>query len=113
MDISLSNKKYLQERKSATILGWLSDIGGLNDALCLILAPMIAFVSSTSFSYSLTNGMPTDTGSPQGSQSARHEDIVFQKQSHDLLKRIEISDRLKLDKLDVMTLLNHFIQLKW
>ena len=60
MLISLSNNKYLQERKSGTILGWLSDIGGLNDAFVLILAPLITMISSTSFSLSITNDMPTN-----------------------------------------------------
>ena len=59
--IGLSSNKYLHERRSGTILGWLSDIGGLNDAFGMILAPLIALISSTSFTLSLTNEMPTNS----------------------------------------------------
>ena len=33
LHLSLSSQKYLHERRSGTILKWLSDVGGLNDAL--------------------------------------------------------------------------------
>ena len=51
----LSGKKDIYERQSATLLGWLSDIGGLNDAFKLILAPLIGVVSSITYSLSITN----------------------------------------------------------
>ena len=72
--ISLSTNKYIHERKSGTILGWLSDVGGLNDAFILIIAPLVAFVSSTEFSLALTNEMPTDYNGQPVSDSARHLD---------------------------------------
>ena len=53
LKISLSSNMYLQERRSVTILAWLSDIGGLNDAFVMILAPLITLISSNSFTLSL------------------------------------------------------------
>ena len=57
----------LYERKSGTFLAWLSDVGGLKDALTLILSPITAYISALSFSLSITNGMPT-AYQPKGSQ---------------------------------------------
>ena len=54
----LSTKKYLHERRSGTVLEWLSDVGGFNDCVALILKPMIAYISALSFSISVTNDMP-------------------------------------------------------
>ena len=53
--INLSGKKDIYERKSATLLGWLSDIGGLNDAFKLILSPLIGVMSAITYSLSITN----------------------------------------------------------
>ena len=58
----LSASKYLHERTSGTFLGWLSDVGGLNDALIIIFSPLVMQISSLSFSLSVTNNMPVDTG---------------------------------------------------
>ena len=65
MKITLSNTKYLQERRRGTILGWLSDVGGLNDAFLIILAPLIALISSKSFILSVMNGMPASLESAE------------------------------------------------
>ena len=58
--ITLSANMYIHERKSGTFLAWLSDVGGLNDAFKLIIAPLVAVISSTEFSLAVTNEMPTD-----------------------------------------------------
>ena len=58
LNFQLSTKKYLHERRSGTVLGWLSDVGGFNDCVALILKPMIAYISALSFSISVTNDMP-------------------------------------------------------
>ena len=63
MKITLSNTKYIQERRRGTILGWLSDVGGLNDAFSIILAPLIALISTKSFILSVTNDMPASSES--------------------------------------------------
>ena len=55
LGINLSGKKDIYERRSATLLGWLSDIGGLNDAFKLILSPLIGVVSAITYSLSITN----------------------------------------------------------
>ena len=65
MKITLSNTKYIQERRRGTILGWLSDVGGLNDAFLIILAPLIALISSKSFILSVMNGMPASSESTE------------------------------------------------
>ena len=65
MKITLSNTKYIQERRRGTILGWLSDVGGLNDAFLIILAPLIALISSKSFILSVMNGMPASSESAE------------------------------------------------
>ena len=49
----------LYERKSGTVLAWLGDVGGLTDALTLIVSPIAAYISALSFSLSITNGMST------------------------------------------------------
>ena len=58
IDFKLSSTKFVHVRKSGTILGWLSDIGGFNDALCLLTKPLFAYVSAFSYSLSVTNDMP-------------------------------------------------------
>ena len=55
LGINLSGKKDIYERRSATLLGWLSDIGGLNDAFKLILSPLIGVISAITYSLSITN----------------------------------------------------------
>ena len=40
----------------------MSDVGGLNDALMIILSPLVMHISSLSFSLSITNNMQADTG---------------------------------------------------
>ena len=57
--VKLSTKKYLLDRKSTTILGWLSNVGGLNDAIILTLSPFISYISALSFSLAITNGTPS------------------------------------------------------
>ena len=50
---------YEHERTGDTFLVWLSDVGGLKDAIVLILSPIAAIVSNLSFKLSITNSMPT------------------------------------------------------
>ena len=59
VDFKLSSTKYEHERVSGTVLGWLSDIGGFNDALGLLTKPLFAYISAFSYSLSVTNDMPT------------------------------------------------------
>ena len=94
----LSGKKDIYERRSATLLGWLSDIGGLNDAFKLILSPLIGVISSIAYSLSLTNDQPVT--------SSNHKSQELSQQSKRLLRRIEEQDQLKLDRGDVSHLLN-------
>ena len=58
LTISLSSTQYEHERTSGTLLGWLSDVGGLNDAIILIIGPIAGYASGLSFNLSITNGMP-------------------------------------------------------
>ena len=72
MRFMLSTKKHLHERRSGTFLQWLSDIGGLNDAIVLILNPLVSYISYLSFSLSLTNDMPSvDNKSKQSRQKTQ------------------------------------------
>ena len=72
MRFMLSTKKHLHERRSGTFLQWLSDIGGLNDAIVLIFNPLVSYISYLSFSLSLTNDMPSvDNNSDQSRQNAQ------------------------------------------
>ena len=58
LTIALSSTQYEHERTSGTLLGWLSDVGGLNDAILLIIGPIAGYASGLSFNLSLTNGIP-------------------------------------------------------
>ena len=73
--------QYIHERRSGTILSWLGDVGGLADAMRLILAPVVALISTTSFSLSVTNDMPTDFKSSSTSQPSRQVSALSDKQS--------------------------------
>ena len=46
LKVHLSNTMYIHERKSDTILNVLGDIGGFNDAILLIVGPLMLYYSS-------------------------------------------------------------------
>ena len=98
-------------RKSGTILGWLSDIGGFNDALCLITKPFFAYVSAFSYSLSVTNGMPTTVQKTSQDQNSQAFEKVAAYQRNKLYNRIRESTTHKLGKSDLITLLNPIRQL--
>ena len=54
----LSSITYEHERTSGTFLGWLSDVGGLKDAIVLLMSPLAAYVSDLAFHLSITNALP-------------------------------------------------------
>ena len=62
VNFSLSNTIFFHERRSGTFLAWLSNVGGLRDAMMLIISPLIAYYSSLKFSLSITNDMPAAFG---------------------------------------------------
>ena len=53
--LSLSSTKYIHERKSNTYLNWMGDVGGFNDAICLILSPLVFYYSSKMYEVSIGN----------------------------------------------------------
>ena len=106
LEITLTNSVALYERKSGTFLAWLGDVGGLTDALTLILSPIAAYISALSFSLSITNGMPTAIQSkgPQLAFGGLQE--IADQQINDLHEQIKESHCHKLSKIDVINLLN-------
>ena len=62
INFSLSNTIFFHERRSGTFFAWLSGVGGLRDAMMLIMSPLIAYYSSLKFSLSITNDMPAAFG---------------------------------------------------
>ena len=59
LEILVKQTMLIMNRETYSVLDWLGDVGGLNDAIVLILKPFISYISYLSFSLSLTNDMPT------------------------------------------------------
>ena len=85
---------YIHERKSETVLDVLGNIGGFNDAILLIVGPLMLYYSSLQFSIAIPQGTPVILKSmrnPTGKNKAltkRINDMV-QKQT------LRVSERLK------------------
>ena len=106
MRLELSSKKYLLERKSTTILGWLSDVGGLNDAIILTLSPFISYTSALSFSLAITNETPSILQTTK--KRAIDQDPLqqmSQRQSSKLQKKLDRSEEYTLNQIDIANLL--------
>ena len=58
VEISLSTTKNIYERESETILNLLGDIGGFQEAIYLVLSPLMLFYSAKWFAISISNGAP-------------------------------------------------------
>ena len=105
LSFSLSTTKITHVRTSGTFLAWLSDVGGLRDAMILIISPVIGYVSALRFSLSITNDQPSLLRQPSTHES-KNLQLASDKQSRKLYKRIETSESYKLDKVDIANLLN-------
>ena len=108
MSFQLSNTKYLHERRSGTLLEWLSDVGGFADALFVLIGPFISYISALSFQISVTNGIPTAVSSESSELLA-----IPEKMSKKLYNRLKASQKHKLTKVDVVHLLNPLRKLEW
>ena len=92
------------------MLQFLSNVGGFNDAMLLIIQPLVLYISFLSFSLSLTNGMPVILESHATKNS--NIQLYSKKQSAKLSSKINRKNSLTLDDVDVANLLAPIKQLR-